>query len=93
MENMYWSTKYDPPSYNNNKRDTLVILVCLIHFGNVLGGKLCVERGVVLLTIMSYSQHNVDRLLIKLHVSYVIKVIYIYSNISDRFTYIYFLFR
>ena len=39
MENMYWGTKYDPPSYNNNKRDTLVILVCWKKLANALFGQ------------------------------------------------------
>ena len=36
---------------------------------------------------MSHSQHNVRRFLIKLKFSYVIKVLYFFSNIDDGFTY------
>ena len=40
------------------------------HFGlfDVLGGKVCIEKRVALLTIMSYSKRNVEKLLIRLDV-------------------------
>ena len=47
------------------------------------------------MTILSHSQCNVGKFLIKLHISYVIKVLYFLFLflIGDRFTYIYFPFR
>ena len=45
------------------------------------------EKLVVLLTTMSYSQYNVVRFLIKLHFSYVIKIFF-FSNINDGFSYV-----
>ena len=68
---------------------TRSILVYSVHFDDVLGEEVCVERGAILLTIMSHSQCNVGRFLIKLHLFYVIKVLYFFFfNISDEFTYI-----
>ena len=56
---------------------TRSISIYSVHFDDVLGLEVYVERGVVLLTIMSHSQCNVGRFLIKLHLFYVIKVFYL----------------
>ena len=55
----------------------------LVHLGDALGAKVCVDTEVASLTNMSNSQHNVGTFLIKLHFSYDIKIqISYYQNIQ-----------
>ena len=57
---------------------------------DILQEEVCIERGVVSLTIMLYSQHNVDRLLISYIILMLLKscICFFFINISDVFTYI-----
>lgn len=65
-----------------------------MYLGDALGGDICVERGVSLLRIMSHSQHNIDKILIKLHFSYVVKVLFLFFLIEVMNLLIfYFLYR
>ena len=76
---LFWSTSVCP--------------ILLVYFGDTLGGEDFVKRGAASLIIMLQSQPNVSRFFIKLHFSCIIKVLYLFYYISDRFTYICFLFR
>ena len=71
---LFWSTSVYP--------------VLLVYFGDTLGGEDFVKRGAASFIIMLQSQPNVSRFFIKLHFSCIIKVLYLFYYISDRFTYI-----
>ena len=58
-------------------------LVHSVHFSDALRGDVCVESRATSLTVMSHSQHNITRFLIKLYFSYVISLLFF--NISDEF--------
>ena len=59
--------------------------VCLFYFSDALREEVYEKREVASLTIMSYFQRNVHMFLMKLHLSYIIKVLYFFLNISDEF--------
>ena len=69
-------------------------LIHSVQFNDALRGEVCVEREVTLVTIMSYSQCNVGRFWIKLHIYLFILVLYFFfNNICNEFTYICVLFK
>ena len=76
---LFWSTSFCP--------------VLLVNFIDNLGEEDFVKIGAASLIIMLQSQRNVSRFFIKLHFSCIIKVLYLFSYISDKFIYICFLFR